>query len=517
MCKGGRQLKRALISVYDKTGIVEFSKGLIELGWDIISTGGSYKTLKEAGLPVMEVEDVTGFPEILDGRVKTLNPYIHGGLLYMRGNQDHEDKIKEMNIRPIDMVVNNLYPFEETIKKQGVTQEEIIENIDIGGPSMIRAAAKNYASVTVIVDPKDYTLILNELKDKANTSLEIRRYLARKVFNYTAYYDTLISNYFNNIDGEVFPEKLTLAYNKNKLLRYGENPHQKAAYYHEVNLNKGSLSHAVQLHGKELSFNNINDSNGALKILKEFQNPTVVAVKHANPCGIGSGANISEAYKKAYESDKSSIFGGIIAANREIDEEIAEEINKIFIEVVLAPSFSEKAVEILTSKKNIRLIQIEDITNTDYPEWDLKKTLGGILIQESDNILLHEEVKIVTDRHPTEEEMEDLFFAWKSAKHINSNGVVIAKNGATIGIGLGEVNRYWAVENAIKRAGENIEGAVIASDGFFPFSDSIKLLGESGIKAIIQPGGSIKDPEVIQEANKHGIAMIFTNIRHFKH
>lgn len=510
-------MKRALISVYDKTGIVEFSKSLTDLGWKIISTGGTYKALKEAGIKVLEVEDVTDFPEILDGRVKTLNPYIHGGILYRRDDKAHLKTIEDMKINPIEMVVNNLYPFEETIKKANVSQEEIIENIDIGGPSMIRAAAKNYAHVTVIVDPQDYSSIIEQLKDNGDTCVETRRYLARKVFNYTAYYDTLISNYFNKIDEELFPDKLTLAYNKSNELRYGENPHQRASFYDEVTNTKGSLKDMVQLHGKELSFNNINDSNGALKILKEFHEPTVVAVKHANPCGIGSGVDISEAYKKAYESDRESIFGGIIAANREIDEKIAEEINKIFIEVVIAPSFSKEAIEILTSKKNIRLIQIEDISKVDYPEWDLKKTLGGLLIQERDNILLHEEVKVVTDRRPTEEEMEDLYFAWKSSKHINSNGVVIAKDGATIGIGLGEVNRYWAVENAIKRAGEKINGSVIASDGFFPFSDSIKLLGESGIKAIIQPGGSIKDPEVIEEANKQGIAMVFTNIRHFKH
>lgn len=510
-------MKRALISVYDKTGIVEFSKNLVLMGWEIVSTGGTYKALKEAGITVLEVEDVTDFPEILDGRVKTLNPYIHGGILYRREDADHIKTINDMNILPIDMVVNNLYPFEETIKKPNVTQEEIIENIDIGGPSMIRAAAKNYSSVTVIVDPQDYSTIIEELKNNGDTTPDTRRYLARKVFNYTAYYDTLISNYFNKIDEELFPDKLTLAYNKSNELRYGENPHQRASFYDEVANTKGSLKDMVQLHGKELSFNNINDSNGALKILKEFHEPTVVAVKHANPCGIGSGVDISEAYQKAYESDVESIFGGIIAANREIDEEVAKEINKIFIEVVIGPSFSKEAIEILTSKKNIRLIQIGDISNCDYPEWDLKKTLGGLLIQERDNILLHDEVKIVTDRAPTEEEMEDLYFAWKSAKHINSNGVVIAKNGATIGIGLGEVNRYWAVENAIKRAGDKISESVIASDGFFPFSDSIKLLGESGIKAIIQPGGSIKDPEVIEEANKQGIAMVFTNIRHFKH
>lgn len=510
-------MKRALISVYDKTGIVEFSKGLIELGWEIISTGGSYKTLREADIPVLEVEDITNFPEILDGRVKTLNPYIHGGILYRREVEAHVKTINEMNINPIDMVVNNLYPFEETVKTPNATREEIIENIDIGGPSMIRAAAKNYSSVIVLVDSIDYPSILEELQTNGDVRLDKRRYLARKVFNYTAYYDTLISNYFNEIDGEMFPTMLTMAFNKNSELRYGENPHQRAAFYDEIRDTQGCLKNMVQIHGKELSFNNINDSNGALKILKEFQEPTVVAVKHANPCGIGSGIYISEAYKKAYESDTESIFGGIIASNREIDIEIANQINHIFIEVVIAPSFTDSALAILTTKKNIRLIKIDDITCSDYPEMDIKKTLGGLLIQEKDNLLLDEDMKVVTDRFPTDEEMKDLLFAWKSVKNINSNGVIIAKDQATIGIGLGEVNRYWAVENAIMRAWEKVNGSVIASDGFFPFSDSISLLGKTGIKAIIQPGGSIKDNEIIEEANKYGIAMVFTNIRHFKH
>lgn len=510
-------MKRALISVYDKKGIVDFALSLKNLNWEIISTGGTAELLRKEGIEVLEVEDITNFPEILDGRVKTLNPYIHGGLLYKRDNQDHIKTLEEMNIGSIDMVVNNLYPFEETIQRSDVSHEEIIENIDIGGPSMIRAAAKNYKFVTVIVDPKDYTKVIEEIEKSKEVSLKTRQYLASKVFNYTAYYDSLISNYFNKLEGVDFPDIITLGYKKEQDLRYGENPHQKAAFYREVINISGTISNGIKLHGKELSFNNINDANGALKVLKEFEEPTVVAVKHSNPCGIGSGQTIEEAYKKAYESDTSSIFGGIIAANREINKEVAEMINNIFIEVVLAPSFTTEALNILTQKKNIRLIKIDNIDNGEYEELDLKKVLGGILLQERDNKLLLDDMEIVSNRFPEEEELEDLIFAWKAAKNINSNGVIIAKNKATIGIGLGEVNRFWAVENAIERAGNKIKGSVLASDGFFPFKDSIEALGKAGVKAIIQPGGSIKDKEVIEEANKQGMAMIFTGIRHFKH
>lgn len=510
-------MKRALISVFDKECIVDFAMELEKLGWEIISTGGTSKILQDAGIKVLDVEDITGFPEILDGRVKTLNPYIHGGLLYKRNNPSHMDTIKEMEIYPIDIVVNNLYPFEETINKQSVTFDEIIENIDIGGPSMIRAAAKNYEDVTVIIDPKDYNLVLDELKDNGKTNLSTRRYLARKVFNYTAYYDTLISNYFNKIEDVKFPDKLTLAYKSKQELRYGENPHQGAAFYKEAGKIEGTIAGAIQLHGKELSFNNINDANGAIETLKEFTDPTVVAVKHTNPCGIGSGEDLLEAYDKAYESDKISIFGGIIAANMEINEEVAERINELFMEIIIAPSFTEKALEILTRKKNIRLLQIKDICDKKYLELDVKKVMGGILIQDRDDILLNEEIVVVTERKPTEKEMDDMLFSWKAAKNVKSNGVILAKDKGTVGIGLGEVNRVWAVQNAIERAGNKAEGSVLASDGFFPFKDSIEILSKAKISAIIQPGGSLKDSEVIEEANKHGMTMIFTGMRHFKH
>lgn len=509
-------MKRALISVYDKTGIVEFAKKLVELGWQIISTGGSYKELKNSGIDVIGIEEVTGFPEILDGRVKTLNPYIHGGILYKRDDEKHISTVKNMNISSIDLIVNNLYPFEETLEKKDVTHEEIIENIDIGGPSMIRAAAKNYKDVTVIIDPEDYQLVLEELMENGQTTLKTRLYLARKVFNYTAYYDSIISKYFNELDNVEFPDYMTLGYKLKSSLRYGENPHQNAAFYVKSDIDEGSIAGGEKMHGKELSFNNINDGSAALDMVKEFDEPTVVAVKHANPCGIGSGRNILEAYLKAYECDKESIYGGIVAANREIDEETAAEMSKIFLEVIIAPSFTKGAIEILTKKKNLRLIQVGKV-DSNKEKIELKHVSGGILIQEKDSKSLLDDLKVVTERKPTKEEMEDLIFAWKSVKHLKSNGVVIAKNKGTLGIGGGEVNRFWAVENAIKRAKDIAKGSVIASDGFFPFKDSIEILGKSGITAIIQPGGSIRDEEVIEEANRYNIAMVFTGIRHFKH
>ncbi|MBU5292928.1 bifunctional phosphoribosylaminoimidazolecarboxamide formyltransferase/IMP cyclohydrolase [Anaerosalibacter bizertensis] len=510
-------MKRALISVWDKTGIVDFAKELVDLGWEIISTGGTKKTLKEAGLEVIDISDITGFPEAFDGRVKTLHPNIHGGLLHIRENEEHVKTLEKLDMKPIDLVVNNLYPFKQTVLKEGVTHEEVIENIDIGGPSMIRAAAKNYKYVTVIVDPKDYEKVIDELRENEETSLETRGSLARKVFQYTSNYDSLIANYFNEKDNIDFPDTITLTFEEKVGLRYGENPHQKAAFYREVGDNRGTLTGATQLHGKELSFNNINDTNGALEILKEFEEPTVVAVKHANPCGIGSGENLLEAYKKAYESDKVSIFGGIIAANREVDEEVAEMINSIFIEVVVAPSYTENALEILKSKKNIRLLELKDIMKNDYKSYDVKKVLGGILVQERDTVLLKEDLEVVTKRKPTEEELEELMFAWKAVKNVKSNSVVLVKDKGTIGIGMGQTNRIWAVEQAIEHSGEKVKGSVLASDGFFPFGDSVEALAKAGVTAVIQPGGSIRDEESIKAADENNMAMVFTHMRHFKH
>lgn len=510
-------MKRVLISVYDKDGIVEFASELEKMGWEIISTGGTRSLLEDRGIKVIDISEVTNFPEILDGRVKTLNPMIHGGILYKRDSEEHKLIIKENNIEAIDMVVNNLYPFEETILKENVSDEDIIENIDIGGPSMIRAAAKNYKDVTVIIDPKDYQKIIEELKDKNEVSLDLKRKLAGKVFNYTAYYDTLISNYFNELNKSEYPEYLTLAYKKDIDLRYGENSHQEASFYTQSEEKEGTLANLVKLHGKDLSYNNINDSNGAISILKEFKEPTVVAIKHSNPCGVATASTILEAYEKAYECDKQSIFGGIVALNREVDEAVALRMSEIFLEVIIAPKFTEEAFDILSKKKNVRLIEIDDLLKNDYKEKNIRKVLGGLLIQDRDDILFLDEVECVTNRKPTNKELEDLYFAWKVSKYINSNGVILAKDLQTVGIGLGEVNRFWAVEKAIDRAGDKKEGSVLASDGFFPFKDSMEVMGENKITAVIQPGGSIKDKEVIEEANRRNIAMLFTKTRHFKH
>lgn len=510
---------RALISVSDKTGIIEFAQDLSELGVTIISTGGTASKLKDEGVPVMGISEITSFPECLDGRVKTLHPAVHGGILAMRDKPEHMNQLAELGIDTIDIVAINLYPFKETILKPGVTMEDAIENIDIGGPTMLRSAAKNHKDVVVVCDPADYGKVIAELKETGTVSYDTKYRLALKVFQHTAAYDAMISEYLRKQIKEDLPDNLTLTFERLQELRYGENPHQKAYYYKEVKPGEGALVNAIQLHGKELSFNNINDTNGALATLKEFDDPTVVAVKHANPCGVGTGADIFEAYKKAYEADPVSIFGGIVAANRTIDADTATEINKIFIEIVIAPDYTEEALKILTEKKNIRVLKLENIsTKAAEDEIDIKKVSGGILIQGIDHILYNEEdLKVVTDRAPTDKEMKDLKFAMKVVKHIKSNGIVLAKDGRTIGVGPGQVNRIWAVENSIRQATESTEGAVLASDAFFPFDDCVTAAAKAGITAIIQPGGSIKDEDSIKKANELGIAMVFTGIRHFKH
>jgi phosphoribosylaminoimidazolecarboxamide formyltransferase/IMP cyclohydrolase len=510
---------RALISVSDKTGVIEFARELAELGVEIISTGGTSKTLLENGIKITQVSDVTGFPECLDGRVKTLHPSIFGGILAMRSKKDHMDQLRELNINKIDMVVVNLYPFKNTILKDDVTLSQAIENIDIGGPSMLRAAAKNHQDVAVICNPSDYESIIDELTSNKNISAETKFKLAIKVFEHTAAYDALIAEYLRNEIQASLPDNLTLTYEKVQDLRYGENPHQMASYYKEIIVTKGALTNAIQLHGKELSFNNINDTNGALQTLKEFDDPTVVAVKHANPCGVATGYDIYDAYLKAYEADPISIFGGIVAANREIDGKTAEEINKIFIEIVIAPSFSKEALEILMGKKNIRILKLEDIMyNANKNQIDIKKVSGGILVQSMDDILVEKDyLKVVTSRIPTEREMQDLLFAFKVVKHTKSNGIVVAKDKKTLGVGPGQVNRIWAVENSIRNATGDTKGAVLASDAFFPFDDCVTEAFAGGISAIIQPGGSLNDEASINKANELGIAMIFTGIRHFKH
>ncbi|WP_251619957.1 bifunctional phosphoribosylaminoimidazolecarboxamide formyltransferase/IMP cyclohydrolase [Odoribacter lunatus] len=511
-------MKKALISVFDKTGIIEFAQSLDSMGWQIISTGGTSKILKEKGIHVQDISDLTEFPECFDGRVKTLHPNVEGGILAIRDNEKHQNQMTQLGIEPIDMVVCNLYPFKQTVLKPGVSHEEVIENIDIGGPTMIRAAAKNYKYVTVITDPADYNKIITEIQATGDTSAATKEMLAAKVFIHTAHYDALIADYFSKRLDITSPNTLTLTYEKKQDLRYGENPHQSATFYTSIQGIEGTLPAAIQLHGKELSYNNISDTDGALETLKEFNEPTIVATKHANPCGVGSAGTILEAYKKAYQADPVSIFGGIVAANREIDKNIAEEMSKIFLEVIIAPSFSPEALQILSKKKNIRLLQLEHIDQQKQSGLKVKSVLGGLLIQDLDTELFpKEEMQVITKRQPTNQELEDMMFAWKVVKHTKSNGIAIAKNKCTTGVGPGQVSRIWALENAIRQGGKNIAGSAMASDAFFPFADCVEAAHKAGITAIIQPGGSVRDQESIDAADRYGIAMIFTGMRHFKH
>lgn len=516
---------RALISVSDKTGIVEFAREITALGIEIISTGGTYGKLKEAGVPAIEISELTGFPECLDGRVKTLHPAVHAGLLAMRSNPSHMKQLADLNIETIDLVVVNLYPFKATILKDNVQRHEAVENIDIGGPTMLRSAAKNYQDVAVVVDPRDYEKVLTELKEHGEVSLDTKFYLMQKVFLHTSSYDTMIADYLKKQRNDrELPETLTLTFEKVQDMRYGENPHQAAAFYREIGRKKGSITDAVQLHGKELSFNNINDTNGALELLKEFAEPTVVACKHGNPCGVGSADNIYDAWKKAFEADKTSIFGGIVVINREVTKAMALEMKEIFLEVVVAPSYEKEALELLTVKKNIRLLELKDIeVPQDENAYDLKKVNGGLIVQTIDSKLLDEkDLKVVTDRAPSAKELEDLLFAWKVVKYVKSNGIALAKDKQSIGIGPGQVNRIWATKQSIEHAGELIggditKGAVLASDAFFPFDDCVEAAHQAGITAIIQPGGAGRDEDSIKKCNEYGIAMIFTGMRHFRH
>ncbi len=511
-------IKRALISVSDKTGVVEFANELAKLGVEIISTGGTAKMLQEAGINVIGISEVTGFPEIMDGRVKTLHPNIHGGLLAVRDDEVHRRQMEELHIEPIDLVVVNLYPFKETISKPDVTLADAIENIDIGGPSMLRSAAKNNAYVTVVVDAQDYEGILGEIKANGEVSSETRMRLAAKVFRHTAAYDALIAQFLSEKVGEERPEKLTVTFEKVQDLRYGENPHQQAAFYQHPLPSAGNVARAEQLHGKELSYNNINDADAALAIVKEFEEPAVVAVKHTNPCGVGIGADIAEAYQKAYEADPVSIFGGIIAANRTIDRKTAEAMKDIFLEIIMAPDFTEEALEVLKQKKNLRLLKLGDWQRDVKPQPRYTSVEGGLLVQDSDlKQVTADELKVVTERQPSEEELKQLMFAWKVVKHVKSNAIVLGKENQTIGVGAGQMNRVGAARIAIEHAGERSRGAVLASDAFFPMPDTVEEAGKAGITAIIQPGGSIRDEDSIAMANKYGIAMVFTGNRHFKH
>lgn len=509
--------KRALISVSDKTGIVELAKEIVNCGYEIISTGGTAVALKNAGIDVIGISDITGFPECLDGRVKTLHPNVHAGLLAMRSNPEHMAQLEKLNINTIDMVVVNLYPFKQTIMKPGVDLQTCIENIDIGGPTMLRSAAKNYQDVTVMVDPSDYGKVIDELKN-GGVTLDTKFYLMYKVYQHTAVYDTMISTYLREKLGIKFPETVAFAYEKVQDMRYGENPHQSAVFYKETLPVAGALAEATQLHGKELSYNNINDANGALDLLREFTEPTIVACKHSNPCGVSTAANVAVAFKQAYESDPVSVFGGIITSNRVIDKDTAEQIAKIFIEIVVAPGFTDEAMEILTQKKNIRLLKLESI-NTPIDKsksFDMKKVLGGLLVQEYDTTVI-EDIKVVTKTKPTEEQLKDMVFGMKVVKHAKSNAIVIVKNNVTLGIGTGQVNRVWACQQAIEHSLTPTENAVLASDAFFPFGDVVEAAHKAGITAIVQPGGSIRDQESIDLCDKYGIAMVFTGMRHFKH
>lgn len=506
--------KRALISVSNKEGILQFAQQLVELGYEILSTGGTKSMLQDNDVPVTAVDEVTKFPEILDGRVKTLNPLIHGGLLGKFDDAAHMAQMNEHGIEPIDIVCVNLYPFVETISKPNVTMDDAIENIDIGGPTMLRSAAKNHQYVTVIVDANDYETVLRELKEDGATTLATRRKLAAKVFRHTAAYDAYIANYLTEED---FPESLTLTYELKQNLRYGENPHQKAAFYQKRLGSDFSIAFAKQLHGKELSYNNIQDANAALQIVKEFTMPAAVAVKHMNPCGVGTGATIEEAFNKAYEADPTSIFGGIIALNKEVDVATAEKLSAIFLEIIIAPSFTQQALDMLTAKKNIRLMTI-DFSQQKQDEFNVVAVEGGLLVQEPDRFGFSDAtINVVTKREPTEEEWRALQLGWAVVKHVKSNAIVVANSDMTVGVGAGQMNRVGAAKIAFEQAGEKAHGAALASDAFFPMSDTVEAAHAAGITAIIQPGGSIKDQESIDKADEYGIAMVFTAVRHFKH
>ena len=510
-------MKRALVSVSDKTNLVPFVSSLVELGYEIISTGGTKKALEAAGIKTIGISEVTDFPEIMDGRVKTLHPKVHGALLCVRDNPDHVRQIEELGIQYIDLVCVNLYPFKETVQKPGVSHEEIIENIDIGGPSMLRSASKNYKFIPVLCDPSDYDAVVKELRENGETSLTTREYLAAKVFRHTASYDTMIASYLTERTGEKYPEKFTITFDKVQELRYGENPHQSAAFYKGMNP-QYSLANAKQLHGKELSYNNIQDGNAAIEILKDFEGqPAVVGLKHMNPCGVGIGKTIEEAWDKAYEADPVSIFGGIVAFNEPIHASVAEKLSKIFLEIIIAPAFDEDAFEILSKKKNIRLMQLDTSLEVNA-KYKVTNVNDGLLVQDiDDHKITAEDLRCVTNRKPTEEELEQLLFAWKVVKHVKSNAIVLVKDNMTIGVGAGQMNRVGAAKIAIEQAGEKAKGSTMSSDAFFPMPDTVEEAVKAGVTAIIQPGGSIKDQLSIDVCNEHGIAMVYTGVRHFKH
>ncbi len=508
---------RALFSVSDKTGVVEFAKELVSLGWEIIATGGTMKLLQDSGLEVINISEVTGFPEICDGRVKTLHPKVHGGLLGRRDLESHIAQLKENGIEFIDMVCVNLYPFKQTIAKPDVTMEDAIENIDIGGPSMLRSAAKNWNAVTVVCNPENYAKIIAEIKENGNTTKETRLQLSAEAYTHTAQYDMMIATYMRKAAG--LNEKLFLEYDLVQGLRYGENPHQEAKFYSKAECGSYSLANAKQLNGKELSYNNIQDANAALCIAREFDEPFCVGLKHMNPCGAAIGTDVVDAWTKAYEADKVSIFGGIVAVNREINKEAAELMKPVFLEIIMAPSFSPEALEILSSKKNLRLLKV-DMTKDDSTVDQYVSVNGGMLVQNLDKKTVEVTVDMcVTEVKPTPEQITDLNFGWRIVKHVKSNAIVAVKDGKTVGVGAGQMNRVGSAEIALKQAEAAgfTEGLILASDGFFPFDDTVTLASQYGVTAIVQPGGSVRDEDSVKKANECGITMVCTGMRHFKH
>ncbi|WP_186029013.1 bifunctional phosphoribosylaminoimidazolecarboxamide formyltransferase/IMP cyclohydrolase [Burkholderia gladioli] len=520
-------IKQALLSVSDKTGIVEFATALSQQGVKLLSTGGTAKLLAEAGLPVTEVADYTGFPEILDGRVKTLHPKVHGGILARRDLPEHMQALDAHGIPTIDLLVVNLYPFVATIAKDDCTLADAIENIDIGGPTMLRSAAKNHRDVTVIVDPADYAVVLDEMKANGNTvGYPTNFRLATKVFAHTAQYDGAITNYLTSLTEELqhatrqpYPATLNLAFDKVQDLRYGENPHQSAAFYRDLAAPAGSLANYSQLQGKELSYNNIADSDAAWECVKTFDAPACVIVKHANPCGVALGADAAEAYAKAFQTDPTSAFGGIIAFNREVDEAAAQAVAKQFVEVLIAPSFSAAARQVFAAKQNVRLLEIA--LGDGFNAFDLKRVGGGLLVQSLDSRNVQpDELRVVTKRQPTPKELGDLLFAWRVAKFVKSNAIVFCGNGMTLGVGAGQMSRVDSARIAgikAQNAGLTLAGSAVASDAFFPFRDGLDVVVAAGATAVIHPGGSMRDDEVIAAADEHGIAMVLTGIRHFRH
>ncbi len=508
---------RALFSVSDKTGVVDFARQLKSYGWEIVATGGTMKLLEDSGIETINISRITGFPEICDGRVKTLHPKVHGGLLAQRHNPSHLEALKENQIEFIDLVCVNLYPFSQTISKEGVTMEETIENIDIGGPSMLRSAAKNWQDVTVVCNPEYYSTIIDEIKQTGNTTPQTRLKLSAEAYTHTAIYDTIIATYMRQ--KAELNETLFLQYDLLQPLRYGENPHQSAKFYKQSTPVPYSIAFANQLNGKELSYNNIQDANAALNIVREFTEPFCVAVKHMNPCGAAIGDNIVDCWQKTYNADPISIFGGIVATNHEITAEAASLMKDIFLEIIIAPKFSPEALEILCNKKNLRLLEV-DMSPTNDTQKTMVSVTGGLLVQDADTKTLEvTDNMTVTKKKPTADELKDLDFGLKIVKHIKSNAICVVKNGITLGIGAGQTNRIGAAEIALKQAHKNgkTQNLVLASDAFFPFDDCVELAATMGVTAIVQPGGSLRDEDSVRKADEKGIAMLMSGMRHFKH